>query len=268
MTEKIKEHRAGLLRIFVVGMLTACVTNGRAQNLVVDGSFETPYVTNATKDMFTTNMPPWQTTATNFEIWTNGWENGAAGVGPCFSADGTQNLEIISSGVTNATVWQTMPTVAGERYFLRFYYSPRPKSASDLFAVSINSNQIFSAVEDGDGLTNFNWQMITTNFVAVSNMTTLAFSDASLDNGGAGTHIDGVLLEHVPRLTIGAGAGGGLAVSWLGVSNEIYQLQSRTDLVAGGWGNVGSAVVGTNSTISISVSADWPQEFYRVVTGP
>lgn len=165
----------------------------------------------ATKVDYPTTLPPWQTTATNFEIWTNGWSNPGAGVGACYSTDGVQNLEIISTGITNATVWQTVPTVTGERYFFRFYYTPRPASASDLFTVSINSNQVFSAVENGNGLTTFNWQLFTTNFVADSNMTMLAFSDLSLSNRGAGTHIDGVVLEHMPWLRIGAGAGGELA---------------------------------------------------------
>ena len=240
----------------------------RAQNLINDGSFETPYVTNATKVDYPTNMGLWQTTATNFEIWTNGWENSAAGVGPCYSADGAQNLEIISAGVTNAIVWQTVPTVGGERYCFRFYCSPRSKSSSDLFVVSVNSNDILSRVEDGAGLTNFSWRLFTTNFVAISNLTTLAFSDLSLSNGGSGTHIDGVFLEHIPWLTIQTGADGGLAVSWFGVSSEIYQLQYRTDLVAGSWNNVGSAVTGNNLIISIPVDMDVPQAFYRVVTGP
>ena len=255
-------------KLLFVGMLFATVANGLGQNLLVNGSFETPPVTNATRVDYPTNLFPWQTTTTNFEIWTNGWRNPAAGLGPLDSADGRQNLEILSEG-TNVTVWQTVPTINGERYAFSFYYSPRPNSASDVFTVSLNSNKIFSALEDGSGLTNFDWRRFTTNFVATSNLTTLAFSDLSLSNGGSGTHIDGVVLEHEPWLAI-ENAGETLDISWLGISNETYQLQFRTNLNLGSWNNLGGPVSGHNTTYLFLVTppSDVPQAFYRIVVGP
>src|ERR1051325_10508113 len=83
----------------------------RAGNIVVNGSFETPFATNATKVGFPAPaaMSPWQTTATNFEVWTNGWRNNVTGVGPLFSADGGQSLEILST-TNHATVSQVLMT--------------------------------------------------------------------------------------------------------------------------------------------------------------
>ena len=274
MTERTNtKNRSKFWQILLLAALLALPSiRGAAQNLVVDGSFETPYVTNATRSEFfdPTNLSPWQTTATTFEIWTNGWENPAAGVGRTISADGVQNLEIISMGSTNVTIWQTVPTVTGERYRFSFYFSPRPNSSSDLLTVSINSNSVLSQIENGLGLSDFNWQLFTTNFVAASNLTTLAFSDQSLNNGGSGSHIDGVVLEHIPWLTIQTSDGGGLTVSWLGVSNETYQLQFRSNLTAGSWSNLNSPFVGKNAAIVVPVTpaANAPIGFYQVVVLP
>jgi hypothetical protein len=266
-----KQGRRLLQNILFIAMLAVPVIKGHAQNLLVKGSFETPFVTNATKVDYPapTNMWPWQTTATNFEVWTNGWDNPKAGTGPLYSADGGQNLEILST-TDNATVWQTTPTVVGERYTFGFYYTPRPGISPDQFTVSINSNKILSLVEDGSGLTNFDWQRFTTNFMAAGNLTALSFSDVSLSGGGAGTHIDGVVLEHLPFLTIQNAAGAGPYVDWVGVSNETYQLESSTNLVAGGWNNLGPPVSGNGTTNSYPMTPipGVPQVFYRLVTGP
>ncbi len=248
--------------------LSTLATTGFSQNLVVNGSFEMPPVTNATKVAFPTNLSPWQTTSSTFEIWTNGWNNPSAGIGPQFSAVGHQNLEILSEG-TNVTVWQTVPTVVGDLYVFSFYYSPRPHSASDLFVVSIDSNTVFSAVEDGSGLANFDWQQFTTSFVAASNFTTLTFSDQSLTDGGSGTHIDGVVLEHLPGLSISPDDTG-FKISWLGASNLNYQLQFRTNLLVGDWSDFGSPVPGSNTTSSIFVTPfpGIPLGFYRLEVDP
>ncbi|MBU6409400.1 MAG: DUF642 domain-containing protein [Verrucomicrobia bacterium] len=256
--------------LFLSAVLLIPGLQGRAQNLLVNGSFETPYVTTPTKVGYPTALWPWQTTATNFEIWTNGWYNPHTGVGPLFSADGGQNLEIISSGCTNATVWQTAPTVAGERYAFSFYFTPRPTVPPDSFVVSINSNIVLSVVDDGTALTNFDWQRFTTDFVADGNLTALSFSDTSLGNAGAGTHIDGVVLEHVPSLTLQGAGSPGFNLCWLGVSNETYQLQFRTNLTAGAWTNLGSPVIGDDNTNSILVTPnpDVPRAYFRIVTGP
>jgi hypothetical protein len=164
------------------------------QNLVVNGGFESPAVTNKTNVAYPdpATMFPWQTTATNFEIWTNGWTNGN-GIGPLFSADGGQNLEILST-TNQATVWQNVPTIPGVDYVLSFFHTPRPGQRS-ILTVSANSNTVAIFDENGLGLTNFAWQQFTTDFTATSNLTTVSFNDLSLNFGGAGTHIDGVVLE-------------------------------------------------------------------------
>jgi hypothetical protein len=183
------------LLFFIPMLIVAAGAEAQTQNLLVNGSFETPPITNKSKWDYVAPavMFPWQTTATLFEVWTNGWVNHKAGYGPADSADGVQNIEILSN-TNKATVWQTVPTVPGTSYVFNFFHTPRPGYES-ILTVSVDSNVVAIFDENGKGLTNFDWQWFTTNYTAVSNNTTLSFSDLSLNFGGAGTHIDGVVLE-------------------------------------------------------------------------
>ncbi len=259
------------------------------QNLIVNGSFEAPVDHNGTH---VTNVPaalmaPWQTTADIFEIWPSGWYNKNTGVGPCYSADGLQNLEILSD-TNNVSVWQTVPTVPGSTYTLSFFHTPRPGAESTL-TVSINSNTLPPIDEQGVGLTNFAWQWFVTNFVADSNFTTINFNDAA--PGGAGTHIDGVVLESAPDSNTTQVVQSPLAVLarpvlrqppllmsfrmldsshiefyWPALPNHSYQVQ-YCDSIGGAWENLGETVVsaGTSVFMEDSPSAGVPQRFYRVV---
>lgn len=240
-----------------------------AQNLVVNGSFETPAVTNANHWAFfdPTNLWPWQTTATNFEIWTNGFVDDTTGVGPCYSADGGQNLEILST-TNEATVWQTVTTQPGQTYIFAFFYTPRPGFDSVL-TVSVDSNVVGTFTENGVGLTNFIWQLFITNLVAASDSTTLSFADLSVKSGERGTHIDGVVLEAPPQLTIELVGDSEVECLWPSVSNQLYQVQYASSLTDT-WTNLGAAVLGNGTTnfITDALDPDVPQRFYRLVTVP
>ena len=256
-------------------------------NLVVNGSFETPAVTNKTRADFPDPdaLYPWQTTATNFEIWTNGWSNGN-GIGPLYSADGGQNLEILST-TNQATVWQTVPTVAGTSYSFGFYHTPRPGAKSTL-TVFVNSNVVMTASEDGSKLTAFDWQWFGTNFIAATNSTTLSFNDTS--SGGSGTHIDGVVLEgqtgvfasntqavlrpllQSPPLMLSSQIlpNSHIQFYWPAVPNQTYQVQYTDSLASNNWTNLGAPIVskGTVLYMEDAPPAGTTQRFYRIVTSP
>ncbi|HTA31632.1 MAG TPA: hypothetical protein VK731_14155, partial [Candidatus Cybelea sp.] len=170
-------------------------------NLVVNGSFEQPPIMAYADGQLWANVPteemkPWQTDAPYFEVWSNGYAppNGEVTTyfAPCCSPDGAQNLEIISAPAYQASVWQTVPTVPGTRYAFSFQHTPRPGAHSTL-AVSANDDVVERFDEDGTVLTNFQWALFTTNFVASSNLTTVRFSDET-STLGQGTHLDSVVL--------------------------------------------------------------------------
>ena len=243
-----------------------------AQNLIVNGTFATPTVTQSEKWGFfpAAELWPWQTQESSFELWTNGLvAPGAYVTNAAYSADGcTQNIEIAAQAGTN-TVWQTVPTVNGETYYFSFYHTPRPHYSSQL-TVSINSKVVTSIYENAAGLTNFAWQQFSTKFVATSNQTTVAFTDAAITFPSTGAHLDAVVLEHIPRLNLNRVSANELTGSWLGVSNEIYQLQYSTNLCSTNWISWGSSMQ-TNATTAFHFTdtiTNAPQKFYRVVVGP
>jgi hypothetical protein len=57
---------------------------------------------------------------------------------------------------------------------------------------------------------------------------------------------------------------GELKISWLTQSGKTYQLQGRTNLVIGGWGNIGSPMVGSGTNMSTIVIPVGTSGFYRI----
>ena len=81
------------------------------ENLVANGSFETPSISNSNWSILPTNaLAPWQMDGDGFEIWADGMV--ANGWGPTYSVDGRQNLEV--QGANNHAVWQSVPTTVGQ----------------------------------------------------------------------------------------------------------------------------------------------------------
>jgi hypothetical protein len=265
------------LILMTIGLLTF---HCHAQNIVANGSFESPTVTKAASygKFPKADLWPWQSQESVIELWANGFYGSNYRPPmpyPTVSAVGGQNCEILADAGTN-TIWQTVSTVPGEDYLVSFYHTPRPNQNS-ILTFSANGNISVSFRENGASLANFDWRHFATNFTASGSNTVLAFQDIALQGGkgtatGAGTHIDGVILEHIPRLTIHRAGSLAVQCSWLGVSNEIDQLQYSTNLSDGNWFNLGSSltnlqIINTN-VILHNISPAQPNEFYRVITGP
>jgi hypothetical protein len=63
---------------------------------------------------------------------------------------------------------------------------------------------------------------------------------------------EGYLAVSLPELTIQQ-VGGNVEITWLGLPGKTYQLESRTSLSSGSWGNEGAAIVGAGDFITVSV---------------
>ena len=58
-------------------------------------------------------------------------------------------------------------------------------------------------------------------------------------------------------------------INWSAMPGPHYQVQYRTNLAAGAWQNLGSSILGTNTTMSITdIVSNSPIRFYRVLVGP
>jgi hypothetical protein len=172
-------------------------------NLIKNGSFEVPVVTNPRKWDYVQTVPFWKTSVTSpkpFELWRNGVviNNRPA----CYSADGQQNLEILSHGppnpMTSATVWQTAKTRKGKAHELSFAYTPRAGQHS-VMTLEVNGKVVCKFDVNGTTLPNFNWMHFSFEFIAAKATTKISFTDTRTPLGGAGTHIDGVSLKQVPH---------------------------------------------------------------------
>jgi len=229
------------------------------QNLIINGSFETPVLAlGANYYQPASCLAPWQTDGSCFEIW-------APNLPADFAADGRQHLEILSTDAGGTSVWQTVTTVVGADYQLSFYHSPRPSIHSTLTA-SINSQAIATFDEDGSALGEFNWRRFRTNFTASATSTIIEFSDAAPT--AAGTHIDKVVLVRLPlRSTLRVSE---VELCWETVSTKTYQVQYQSQLTTNLWTALGAVRPGTGATDCIrdQVPSDQPHRWYRVMTVP
>lgn len=233
-----------------------------AQNLVINGSFETPGITNGYAILPRDSFAPWQTTDDGIELWEDGMEVDGSFV--TYSVDGTQNLEVLANS-KSATVWQAISTVPGEDYSFSFYHTPR-STVHSVLTVSVNDKVLATLDEDGLPLSTFQWRKFKANFTATSTTTTLSFSD--LSSKGVGTHIDHVVLERLPlraqiRITE-------VEVCWETVTNRIYQVQYRPTLGTNDWTNLGPPRPGTGAPECLRdpVTAEEGQRTYRIITAP
>jgi len=71
-----------------------------------------------------------------------------------------------------------------------------------------------------------------------------------------------------PVIQTATWASNSFTFTWSATSNQMYQVQFRTNLTADAWLNLGSPITAIDSTVTVSESASVPQMFYRVVLYP
>lgn len=141
-----------------------------ADNLLVNGSFENPTVSNGTYVVLST-LPGWT-------VHSNGVEVRNALVGNAI--DGKNFIELDVD--RNSQISQSFATVIGADYLFDFYYSPRPGVAQNsngiLAFVSSTNNQVLASgtyARSGVGNSGNVWQQYSLLFTAVSESTTVGF---------------------------------------------------------------------------------------------
>ena len=203
--------------------------------LVKNGSFETPEVTNpATWDIFPSGpeLGGWEASWTspvttfngvqrpaiaNLELQAalhNGWGN---------PFDGEQYAELDTdwpgpsappmSYPSSIDLYQTIPTVPGDTYTLSFAFSPRPDDADitdNGVTVSWGGHQVDTVMATSIDATHTTWSQHTYSLIATTSNTRIDFSDAGHPNG-VGTFIDAVSVTcaHEPEEVDQGGVGGG-----------------------------------------------------------
>ena len=186
-------------------------------NLITNGSFEDNNVSQNTWQWFTAdNVNGWS--GSNIEIWDQ--FHGVSAV------DGSQFAELNAHANSGQqfSIFQTFETEANGLYNLSFYYQAR-QSESERFevAVTADSGSIFEQVMD-DHVRN-HWSMFTSQFMAVSDKTTLIFTSLTPYSGTIGNFIDAISVTAVtnsftPQASVNEP--GTLAIAILGLSALLF----------------------------------------------
>lgn len=173
-----------------------CVSNctETGSNLIVNGGFETPVVTdnggtyqlypNATQTSWTVESGP------GLEIQ----RNSVAGA----PHNGVQLAELDSTA--SSSISQTITTVAGGKYRLHFWHSPRPNNPANDNAIAFTiqvvspTSTIFTDIVEASsaGGSNTVWTEYVYDFIAVSTSTKIIFTDAGSLSNTYGGYLDDV----------------------------------------------------------------------------
>ncbi len=167
-----------------------------------------------------------------------------------------------------ATLFQNIPTFAGQPYSLTFYFA-NPDigggTAPNEFSVSWNGTTLSDQVNVGTLNT---WNARQFNVLATNTVSTLTFAAYNLNSFFG---IDDVSLTALPlpNLTAMVQNGNRLNLAWNTTAGFNYQLQSNTNLTGKNWIPLGPSVNASSSTLSSSdtITAN-SSKFYRVVLQP
>lgn len=172
------------------------------ENLLQNGSFETPIVTaNGGQWEVFSAVSGWIISLSGgLELWRN-FMGGAS--------DGSQNAEL--DGNASTMISQMVPTIPGGTYELRFDFSARPDadSASDNTAEArMGGNLLITATTDGTDIATTTWNTHSGTFVATGSTTDISITDIGTSNS-VGSLVDNVVLCYIAAApqTIEASAG-------------------------------------------------------------
>lgn len=162
-------------------------------NLLQNGSFEVipPVVPENGWGIFN-SVPNWVVSLSDgLEIWRNFNGSGAG-----LASDGAQNVEMDGNDATKIT--QSVATVAGATYELKFDFSPRAGTGlvENNVDAAANGNLVVNVTGDGSANSANVWTTHGGTFVAAGTSTAISFEDkgAANDNGGLGALIDNARL--------------------------------------------------------------------------
>lgn len=205
-------HGCGARLVLALGL-----TIFPAHAAIVNGSFETPVISNATFLNVVGGAEPsgfgWSVVTNNVDIFSVGVLGLSGAV-----VDGNQGLDLVGFGSTGA-IQQSFSTIPGQTYTLTFYYGNNPGSgaSSALVTVSDGGNTLLSETvsHSTSSGTDFDWTLFSNTFTASGTSALLRF-DNTLGGNNGGILLDLVAVDPftstaVPEPSAGWLAGAGLA---------------------------------------------------------
>jgi IPT/TIG domain-containing protein len=180
-------------RLAGLAFVLAAAAPAGAQELIVNGSFETPLVSSGNVGYFA-SIPGWTAESGRvLEIQHN-----------CCGAAyaGSQLVELDSNSmVVTTAMYQDVPTTAGRHYTLRLAYSPRPNVADNRIEVWWDGARIATLTRSGVGRTTTSWAIQTYDLVASQATTRVRLADVSVPDG-VGGYVDAVSVVFRPTTSV------------------------------------------------------------------
>lgn len=178
--------------LFRVALLSAgiAVSAQASANIVVNGSFEaqTNIALNSFQT-FTSGLTGWSIYGSVDVVGTNYWT----------ASEGNYSLDL--NGNSMGVIYQTLNTVAGQQYQLRFDLAGNPEGGSSVKVAMQNvggANPEFLFFDAaGNSKSNMGWETQVYNFVAQGSQTLLQFT--SLTPGAYGPALDNISVSAVPE---------------------------------------------------------------------
>jgi hypothetical protein len=194
--------------------------------------------------------------------------------------DGAADAQFVHSGLygaylgqfpTQGSLSQDLATQPGQEYLVSFWLTSvayEGFTTPNGFAMSWNSSTLY----DQTNLDAFGWTNLQFVVPATTKITTLEFD---FNNVPAGFGLDDIRVEPVsasvsaPVFQSATVTGSIITLTWSGIANRSYQIQSASDLSNPNWTNVAAAVIAPGDVVSASepISAA-SQQFYRVILLP
>lgn len=181
-------------------------------NLVANGSFEAPDVTNgAGWDVFEVGTSPALVWLADFlGAAPGGKVEIHGGVNGWLASDGTQYTELDSDlngpsspgGQSAVEIAQGLTTVTGQKYRVSYDFSARPGTVKEQNAVTVSVNGTPMQTTNAAAATAGNqteWDTYGFDFTATGALTTLALRDAGSANDSLGSFVDNVSVTCVPE---------------------------------------------------------------------
>jgi hypothetical protein len=168
---------------------------------------------------------------------------------------------------TDGSLSQAVATTAGQPYLVSFWLTSvayEGATTPNDFAMSWNGSTLYAQTNLGA----FGWTNLQFVVPATAASTTLKFD---FNNVPAGFGLDDIRVETVPAPVLQSASltSGLITLTWSGIANSSYQVQSASDLSHPNWTNVAAAVTASGEVVSASEPIGTAtQQFYRVILLP
>lgn len=239
-----------------------------AQNLILNGSFESPVITSNSYQAI--SPTDWLPSGTPDAFLHNG-NSGDPSVWP-LPQDG-QQFGNVGNTASAFSLSQAFTITSPGLYVLRWYDS---SGHSGGFTASPYSMTILSGASQVVVSNNYDayhatfgaWESHSNQLFLASGTYTLRFLAGGVYSG-LDSLIDNVSLERLPDDDLLASIHcSAVDICWAGRTNQLYQVQYRTNVSDTNWFDLGSPVLGTGTNCVTDGINGMEHRFYRVIRVP